>query len=324
MPHDGVVPKSRLALFATAIIALSAFLSDLSAKGAETKRAPYTDLTAKFSQFVDSTSGMDEAPRVAQFRTQMDPLLPGFYTPRDGTTPERFDARVARALKEFPELRPRYEQVQRDFPKAFEAGIQHFRKALPGFKPNVPVYLLHSLGEMDGGIRQLGGKNYLIFGADVLARMHDSHTLTPFLDHELFHVEHAKQFPECAQVWCALWAEGLATYAAKVMNPGADDRQLLLTSPAPIRAAVDASWPKAACFTRAKLDSEDEVNTLFTGGPEGGELPRRFGYYVGLRVAEELGAEHSLAQLTGMPPERAKLVLAEGINRLITKAGGCL
>ena len=63
----------------------------------------------------------------------------------------------------FPELRPRYEQTQREFPAAFEAGIQHFRKAFPGFTPNIPVYLLHSLGEMDGGIRELGGKNYLIF-----------------------------------------------------------------------------------------------------------------------------------------------------------------
>ena len=310
MPHDVAVPKFHLALLAFAVFALSG-------------TAPYTDLTAKFLQFADSTAGMDEAPRVAQFRAQMDALLPGFYTPRDGTTPARFDARVARALKEFPELRPSYERVQREFPKAFEAGIQHFRKAFPGFTPNVPVYLLHSLGEMDGGTRVLGGKNYLIFGADVIARMHDAHTLTPFLDHELFHVENAKYFPECGQVWCVLWAEGLATYAAKVMNPGADDRQLLLTSPAPIRAAVDATWPKAACFARAKLDSEVDVDTLFTGGPEGGDFPRRFGYYVGLRVAEELGGEYSLAQLASMPPERARVVLEAGLDRIVTKVGGC-
>jgi len=315
--------KNFVALFSTALIALS-LLVPLDAR-AETKSAPYIDLTAHFSRFVDETGGMEDAARIAQFRTQMDALLPGFYTPRNGTTPTRYDARVTRALKEFRELRPRYEQVKREFPAAFAAGIQHFRKAFPGFTPNVPVYLLHSLGEMDGGIRELGGKNYLIFGADVIASIHDSHTLTPFLDHELFHVEHAKVFPECGQVWCALWAEGLATYAAKVMNPGADDQQLLLTSPKPIRAAVDATWPKAACVTRAKLDSssDDDINALLSGGPDAGEFPSRFGYYVGLRVAEELGAEYSLADLARMPPERAKVVLVTGLDRLVKKAGGC-
>ena len=66
MPHDGAVPKSRLALFAIAIIALSVFLSRLSAKDNEARRAPYTDLTANFLQFADSTAAMDEAPRVAE------------------------------------------------------------------------------------------------------------------------------------------------------------------------------------------------------------------------------------------------------------------
>jgi len=312
------MPKSLSALWLAALIAVAA-------SGAEAKRAHYIDLTGQFSRFVDETAAMDEAARVAQFRTRMDALLPGFYTPRDSTTPARFDARVARALQEFPELRPRYEQAQREFPAAFAAGIQHFRKAFPGFAPEVPVYLLHSLGEMDGGIRELGGKHYLIFGADVIARMHDSHTLTPFLDHELFHVEHVKYFPECDQVWCALWIEGLATYAAEVMNPGADDRQLLLTSPQPIRAAVDATWPQAACFTRAKLDSsaEDDINALLTGGPKAGDFPRRFGYYVGLRAAEELGRDHSLAELAHMTPERVKTALASALDRLIQKAGGC-
>jgi hypothetical protein len=316
------MPKSRLAPL-IAVIALAA-LSFPDARAA-TKGAHYIDLTDNFSRLFDETAQMDEASRVAKFRAQMDALLPGFYAPRNGATPAHYDTVVASALAEFPDLRPRYEQLQRNFPAAFEAGIQHFRKAFPGFTPSVPVYLLHSLGEMDGGMRELGGKQCMIFGADVIARMHDAHTLTPFLDHELFHVENARYFPECGQVWCALWAEGLATYAAKVMNPGADDRQLLLTSPKPIRAAVDANWPKAACFTRSKLDSsaDEDINALLTGGRETGEFPRRFGYYVGLRAAEELGAEYSLADFAKMPPGQAKAALVRALDLLVKKAGGC-
>lgn len=292
---------------------------------AETKHAQYIDLTSHFSRFVDETAGMDEAARVALFRTQMDALLPGFYAPRFGATPAQYDAIVAHALQGFAKLRPQYEQVQKNFPAAFDAGIQHFRKVFPEFTSNVPIYLLHSLGEMDGGTRELEGKAYLIFGADVIARIHEPHDLTPFLDHELFHVENGKYFSDCAQVWCPLWAEGLATYAAKVMNPGVDDRQLLLTFPKPIRAAVDARWSAALCFTRARLFSAEsaDMEALFVGGAGGKEFPERFGYYIGLRTAEESGGEYKLPELARMPPERAKAALTASIDRLIQKAGGC-
>lgn len=292
--------------------------------GRDAKRAQYIDLTANFSRFVDETAGMEEAARVALFRTEMDVSLRGFYAPRFGATQAQYDAGIARALKGFAELRPKYEQVQRDFPAAFDAGIKHFRKVFPGFTPNVPVYLLHSLGEMDGGTRELGGKVYLIFGADVIAQIHEARDLTPFLDHELFHVENGKYFADCEQVWCPLWAEGLATYAAKVMNPGADDRQLLLTFPEQIRPAVDANWPAALCFTRARLFSAEsaDMEALFVGGAGAKEFPDRFGYYVGLRVFEELG-EYKLPELAHMPPERAKAALTTAVDRLIQKAGGC-
>jgi len=314
--------KARLAPLTAVIVLATLTFHDVRS---ETGGEHYVDLTGHFSSFVDKTAGMEDAARVAAFHTQMDALLPGFYAPRFGATPERYDAHIGRALKEFAELRPKYELVQQEFPAAFEVGIQHFRRAFPGFTPNVPVYLLHSVGEMDGGTRELNGKTYLIFGADMIARIHDAATLTPFLDHELFHVEHGKSFSECPQVWCALWAEGLATYAAKAMNPGADDRQLLLTVPKPIRAAVDATWPKAACFARAKLDSsaDIDVSAMFSGGADAGEFPERFGYYVGLRVAEEAGRKYSLPELAKLPPERAKAVLTAGLDRLIKKAGGC-
>jgi hypothetical protein len=292
---------------------------------ADSPPARYTDLTADFARFVDDTTGMDDAARVAAFKSRMNALLPGFYVPRFGVTPERYDARITAALADFSRLRPRYELLQRDFPAAFETGIRHFRRDFPGFMPDVPVYLLHSLGEMDGGTRELGGRTYLIFGADVIAQIHEPRDLTPFLDHELFHVEHHRNFPDCDEVWCPLWAEGLATFAAKTMNPGADDRQLLLTFPRPIRAAVDSTWPRALCITRAKLSSTApaDMDALFVGGAAAQEFPDRFGYYVGLRIAEEAGSRFKLPALAQMPPAQARATLTAAIERLIEKGGGC-
>ena len=81
---------------------------------------------------------------------------------------------------------------------------------------------------------------------------------------------------------------------------------------------------RRALRTRSSTPRQSEdINALLTGGPEVGEFPRRFGYYVGLRASEELGREHSLAELARMPPERVKAALTEAIDRLIQKAGGC-
>jgi hypothetical protein len=313
------MPRNPVALLAVSLLAVA------SAALPKSVSAPYIDLTGNFTRFVDETAGMEDAARVALFRKQMDTLLPGFYTPRNGTDSLRYDAHVAKLLMKFPELRSRYERVQKNFPAAFAAGIEHFRTVFPRWNSNLPVYLLHSLGEMDGGTRTLNGKAYLIFGADVIAQIHDTRTLTPFLDHELFHVENGKYFAECEQVWCALWTEGLATYAAKVMNPGADDDQLLLTSPKPIRAATDARWPAALCFTRAKLLSSDEtdVEALFVGSDEIREFPARFGYYMGLRAIEELDGRYKLPELAKMPADRAQTALTGALDSLIRKAGGC-
>jgi hypothetical protein len=108
--------------------ALVAFgmLCPAGAQGGELKPAHYVDLTANFARFVEDTAGIDEPARVALFHKRMDALLPGFYAPRFGATPAQYDASIARALEGFADLRPRYERVRRDFPAAFDAGIQHF------------------------------------------------------------------------------------------------------------------------------------------------------------------------------------------------------
>jgi len=296
--------------------------------GAAPKRQQpaYRSLTREFARFHDATRAMPEAQRVALFRKRFDALFPGFYEPSDGMTDAQYDAGVAKALKAFPEIRARYEQVERDFPRAYAVGIRHFRAQFPGFRPTLPVWFVHSIGQMDGGTRTIRGRNVMIFGADVIARIHDGKDIGPFLDHEMFHVENAKWFKDCDAMWCALWQEGLATYAASVMNPGADDHLLMLDRPAPIRARVDADWRKALCLTRGDLMSADQkvYGRYFYGRDDPQRIfPARWGYYVGYRLMQRLGKDRTLRDLDHLGNDAARTLVTAELDRMIGEAGGC-
>ena len=181
-----------------------------------------------------------------------------------------------------------------------------------------PVYLLHSLGEMDGGTRDLEGKATLIFGADGIVNYHAGRDLTPLFHHELFHLAHEKPFGECKPVWCSLWEEGLATYVAASLNPGAGDGALLLDLPKPIRPAVDADRRGAVCAVKAVLNSTEgkDYAALFFGDSSLPGWPSRMGYYVGYLAMADLGRTHSLKQLADMPQKEAKTALEGALNRL--------
>lgn len=269
--------------------------------------ASFTSYAEDWDRLFAEVQALPEAERVAAMRAGLGRLFPGFYAPRTRTD-ERYNAVIQRSLAAYPELRERYLAVAQAFDQSFERGSARFRTFFPDYRLDVPAYLLHSLGEMDGGTREIDGNTNLIFGADVIARIHDADTIGPFLDHELFHVYHARSFPECDPIWCALWTEGLATYVAERMNPGASQRQLLLTFPQPIAAAVDPRLAEAVCLTRAKLESTDpeDYGRFFQAGPSDGPFPPRFGYYVGYLVAKRIGAEMPLAELAAMRPEQVR------------------
>ena len=173
---------------------------------------------------------------------------------------------------------------------------------------------------MDGGTREIGGKIGLIFGADVMASVHDFTDEQPFLDHELFHVYHQHYFPECDKVWCGLWAEGLAVYVAQQMNPQSSDSQLLLMQPEPIRPQVDAHLEDAVCAARKLLSSskDSDVEALFSFKRLNPTVPPRAGYYLGYLAAKEAGKTRSLTQLAHLSPDEARPVLESALVALAT------
>ena len=285
----------------------------------------FIDLTGDFDRFATSTATMADTARVKAFEKQMGPLAEGFYL--RSRKPEKYDERVLKNLQAYPESREGILKVSRQFAALFAPARKSFEEAFGPVASEQPVYLLHSLGEMDGGTRDLNGKDTLLFGADGIFKYHGDNDLTPFFHHELFHVYHEPLMKDCDAVWCSLWEEGLATYVASSLNPGAGEGALLLDIPAPIKPAVDANRAAAICATLPLLNSEKEEDyePLFYGSKNLPGFPARMGYYIGYLVAADLGKTRSLKELAALTPEQAKPLIDQSLASMATcpdKAAG--
>ncbi len=284
----------------------------------------FTSLADDFSRFHDATADKPQSVRVQLFRERFNQLLPGFYEPRYGKSQAAYDPQVAYALDRFPSIRRDYDRMLARFPGALAAAAVRMRQSFPDFRPHIPIVLLHSLGEMDGATRILRGSNTLIFGIDRIAALHADASLGPFLDHELFHIHHARFYQDCARIRCSLWQEGLATYAASVMNQTRDAHLLMLDG---LAQEVEAKRAEALCLVRSKLDASAQTDRemLFYGGgrAKSDPFPRRFGYYVGYLVAREAAKTTSLTGLTHLNRRQAVFAMDRAFARLIDQAGGC-
>jgi len=280
------------------------------------------DLATPYAAFWDESRDLATPERVAAFKSRFDVLLPGFFTAQrvGWTSDSQYDGAIASSFEKFPAIRTRFTATTAVFAKLLAPAHQSFTKTFPDLRPIGPIYLVHSLGEFDGGTRQVSGVNRLMFGIDVIARLHDFPDEQPFFHHELFHVYHSQFFEECEQAWCALWMEGLAVFAARSLNPAASDAELLLSSPRPIRADVELDRKAAVCAAVARLDSSQPVDyaALFSNGPAPNGLPPRFGYYVGYLAAQEAARRQSLTGLAHLDNAAARAVLAAALARLAT------
>lgn len=292
--------------------------------------APAADLQVRnlgweFVSFMERTEKLPLDQRVAAFKRQVGAQFPAFYEPK-GDDPEkaqaRFDKAIANAIERFPTIREAYIGQLTMFDSRLSGYLSSFHRTFPDFAPTSEIYLLHSLGQMDGGTRNYDGQRYLIFGADVMARVHQNfRSEAPFFHHELFHVLHEPALGPCDELWCALWTEGLAVHVAATLNPGSSDDELLLSFPDNSAAQTRKRLTEAWSDLRAKLDSTDEgiYGELFSSSRHSGDLPLRRGYYLGYLVAQEVARTHDLQTLARLPAADVKPLVRQAVEALATQ-----
>ena len=283
-----------------------------------------TSLARDFADFWDATQGMLPAERVGRFKQTVAARYPTFYgvARYDGArTQVEQDAVIARVLARFGPQRAAYLATVGKFDADLPRHAATFQAAFPDFVP-IPTYFLHSLGEMDGGTRDFDGHPVLIFGADLMARLHDGDDEGAFFHHELFHTYHRLASTVCPQpgMWQPLWHEGLATHVSKVLNPRATEKEMLLDFPAGSLALTKAQLPAAWAQLAKVLDDGNAAlyGPLFSTSKDNSGLAPRRGYYLGYLVARELGRTrdiHALAALDCNDAHRLVVETVQGLER---------
>ena len=305
--------------FLCVVLGLTAAAAETTAP-ARTPRFDLTDLTGAYIAFFDRTRSLATDARVAAFKADVGARLPGFYDAArlPDTTSPQYDMTIARSFADFPQQREAFVRTATSFQSMLRPAVRSFVATFTDFHSLGHIALLHSLGEMDGGTRALRGETYLVFGADVMARTIAPGRERPFFHHELFHVYNSQFFAECEPLWCALWMEGLAVYVSEQLNPGATDADLLLTTPRPIRAEVDANLTRAICAVRARLDSttQRDYASFFFGNARFEDLPPRAGYYIGYLALKQLGKTRSPRDLAHLSQQEARPALASALAGL--------
>jgi len=284
--------------------------------GAQAADVQVRNIAPEFVKVYDATAALPMPERVRAMRESLMAQYPEFYGRRK---PANMDKVVQMAIEGFPQVRTAYLDKAQKFGASLGQHMSTFSATFPSYQNTAPIVLVHSLGEMDGGPRELGGKVHLVFGADVMAALNPTGNAAPLFHHELFHLMHQKKFScETSPVWAALWGEGLAVYASAVMNPGSNERELLLDVPNDMAAATRAQLPAAWAHVTTVFDSTDDkvAQELFTMSAKGATLPVRRGYYLGYLVAKEAGKTRDLAALSSLDCKQARELVEATVLKL--------
>lgn len=283
------------------------------------------DLAGAFDAFWQRTQQEPSAQRVAEFKQEIAPLFPAFYgieRYQGHRTQAQQDRSIAAALDGYPKIRSEYLKKSGQFERDLPRYTASFQAAFPDYKQSMPIYFLHSLGEMDGGPREFDGRSYLVFGIDGMVRYHGTSEESAFFHHELFHTYHAPALAACSDseaVWVNLWSEGLATYVSKVLNPAADDKAMLLDAPEGMARRTRLVLKPAFANLESVLDRTDrEINgqLFMLDGKEVNGLPARRGYLLGYLVAQEAGKTRSLQEMAKLDCKGAREVVGQAVARL--------
>jgi hypothetical protein len=289
---------------------------------AQTTAIPSVDLFPSFFQFWKDSSGLPKNARAERFLAKVvQPYLDLF----EGFVGSISTERATRYLDQVEPLVPSIEALHSWVMKEFGRKATAFQKELPDFQWRGSVVFMPNLFVFNAGGGSLGGKDFLIFGLDTIARTDGPHAdLSVLMAHELFHLYHGSLHPEWGgqsrgkniPLHRLVWGEGLATYASQQLNPQADLATIL--GSATLASSCEGRLKPLARLLLENLDATEKTPFMewMSGQARSSDVPVRAGYYFGWRVATALGREQSLGALARLHDDAVRDAMAQELQRM--------
>lgn len=303
--------------FLLGICCLALFATSAQAELCNTK-----NLMPEYLAFEARTATMAPARRADLFTKEIVAAHPDFYTGEEFGDAAKLHKSALRLLDPSkpivlggfgPLTDGHLRAVAANVAPSFERAEDGFARTFPDFHCKADIVFGVSLLHFDGhGYNDKSGREHMRFGIDMIALIHQPRDLPAFFTHELFHIYHAEALPgvypeDDTRTWWAMWEEGLATYVSRQMNLPLTEQQVLwFPSDMVTRMEKPGTMRAAARAMLADFDTDKHYALWFQAGSSAPGLPPRAGYFMGLRMAEELGRAHSLQQLAHLSPAQVK------------------
>jgi hypothetical protein len=272
----------------------------------------YTDLMPAYRAFAIRTASFSPEDRAVAFRDEIAAHYPDYYAPEIYGDDAKLQARavqffdpVKRAAS-LPGLPPvteaHLEEIGSRVGREFLQQQRRFMRTFADFQCATTVEFGVSLLKFDGHPVDIGGKQHLLFGVDVIAALHEAAEMPSFFDHEIFHIYHkqliATQLPKGDEpAWVTMWIEGLATYVSQRMSPRLDAQQVLWF-PRNMVARMKTETPRAAALLLRDIEKTGaQGDRWFVASTQVEGLPERSGYYLGYLFAKSVGEQVELPAL---------------------------
>jgi Putative zinc dependent peptidase (DUF5700) len=254
-----------------------------------------------FWTFWDKAETADQPTKTKLFREIVIDPHKEIY---DGFTGSHSDDELAGYLKAVTPLVPRMRKITQKLDKELPEQVANFKKTFPDMDWAGTVVFLPNFGVTDSGGGLINGKPYQMFGVDTIAVQYGENAdLSVLFSHELFHLYFGQFHPELGKnrekgeipLYWLVWNEGLATYASQRLHPKTSIEQIFLGQN--VKSDVEPKLPKLARKILDNFDngSPDIWKPFMSDGNN--EIPTRSGYYVGFKIARELGKKMSLRKL---------------------------
>ena len=221
-------------------------------------------------------------------------------------------------------------RVDGEFHAQFPGAWASFLTAWPDLDRSLPIYVGPSLFTSSGQVRDLDGRTIVFYGLDVVAVvLSDETNHVPDIHHELFHAYHwqrnaaiaaagRESFSETrtTPMYNDLWTEGLALLAVRRMNPDAPLALVLASKELPEKGPPVLARVAGELRQRLDVTNLKEVGDYFFFHTSRTDIPSRIAYYVGLRLAEQVGRRLSMEEMIGLEGAALRREIDRGLGEL--------